>query len=329
MLSLVSVSVCLVLVETFFAVRYDKVRERMESGKTGDIFCTRKSEYPELIYTRIPGKCGANSQGYRDNEYAIDKPEGVYRIVVIGDSVADGHGLEMKHSFGKVLETMLNPGPEGEARKVEVVLLALGGYSTSQELFLLEHEAFRYSPDLIVWSYVLNDPAHPIYRGASGEVGSYHYEPRFHTVHFVYDKLFKIIEKFKGLGCEEEYHALLHCAYWDQVESSIMTIAALSSQHQVPVVLLIHPIIEENGSYDSYPLTALHGKLSSTASSAGLQVLDLLDAYSDHDPMAITLPSDRWHDIWHPNEQGHRITATALRDFMQREGLLAAQTGGD
>ena len=51
------------------------------------------------------------------------------------------------------------------------------GYSTSQELVILEDEAFQYNPDLVMWSYVLNDPAHPVYHNANGELGCFWYTP--------------------------------------------------------------------------------------------------------------------------------------------------------
>lgn len=53
----------------------------------------------------------------------------------------------------------------------------------------MEKEAGKYSPDLIIWSYVLNDPAHPVYQDANGELGRYFYSPRIHLVDFIQKKL--------------------------------------------------------------------------------------------------------------------------------------------
>jgi lysophospholipase L1-like esterase len=327
LLSLVSVFLCLVAAEALFTMLYEKEQARLEEKKAGDIFCTSKSAFPELIYTRTPNRCGANSHGYRDYEYAYDKDDEVSRIVIIGDSVADGYGLELESSFGKVLEKELNGTRRKDHKRIEVIILAQGGYSTSQELFLLEHEAFKYSPDLIVWSYVLNDPAHPVYRGASGEVGDYFHEPRFHALHFVMDKLYKILEKFRSIGCGDEYHELLHCAYWSEVESNISNIAAVAGHKNTPVIFLIHPIIEENGHYDNYYLSPLHAQLGEEASKVGLYVLDLLPEYTPYDPAELTIPSDLWHDIWHPNEKGHRIVARALLAYIEQRPDLLARLG--
>jgi hypothetical protein len=70
----------------------------------GDICFTYSSN---LIYKYIPGKC-TNSHGYRDNEYSYKKPNGVFRIVIIGDSIAEGEYVQQHESFGKILEKKLN-----------------------------------------------------------------------------------------------------------------------------------------------------------------------------------------------------------------------------
>ncbi len=326
-LSLVSILLCLAAAEFLFTMLYERQHELLAEKKAGSILCTTHSEHPELIYTRIPNKCGANSHGYRDYEYAYDKEEGVSRIVVIGDSVADGHRLALDQSFGKQLERELNRSRQAGQNKVEVILLVQAGYSTSQELFLLEHEAFRYSPDLVIWSYVLNDPAHPIYRSASGQVGDYFYRPRFHSLHFVLDSLFKIAEKFRASGCSREYHELLHCAYWSEVEANIGRIAGLTGGDDVPVIFVIHPIIEENGSYDSYSLEALHRQLGEAADGEGLYTLDLLDAYRPYAPAELAFPRNPGHDLWHPNAKGHRIAASALRDYIEQHPKLLSRVG--
>lgn len=326
-LSVVSISICLVVAEVLFTMLYEKRHELLAEKKAGSILCTTRAESPELIYTRIPNRCGSNSHGYRDYEYTYNKEEGVSRIVIIGDSVADGHRLKLDESFGKQLEKAFNRSGADGQNKVEVILLVQAGYSTSQELFLLEHEAFRYAPDLVVWSYVLNDPAHPVYRSASGQVGDYFYEPRFHSLHFVLDSLFKIAEKFRAIGCGNEYHELLHCAYWSEVEANIGRIAALAGGNDVPVIFLIHPILEQNGDYGSYFLEPLHNQLEETASGVGLYALDLLDEYRPYDPAELAFPANPGHDLWHPNAKGHGIAALALQDFIEQHPELRARLG--
>ena len=107
-LSLISVALCLIVAELFFTFLYKQRQAHLEQEKAGDILCTHRSKFLELIYTRIPNRCGANSHGYRDYEYPYKKEPGLSRVVVIGDSVADAYGIDLGAGFGKLLESALN-----------------------------------------------------------------------------------------------------------------------------------------------------------------------------------------------------------------------------
>ena len=48
-----------------------------------------------------------NADGFRDFAYSRPKPEGTFRVIVLGDSVAFGYGVELERSFPKVMENEL------------------------------------------------------------------------------------------------------------------------------------------------------------------------------------------------------------------------------
>jgi len=52
-----------------------------------------------------------NSHGFRDYERSYEKPQGVYRIVVLGDSYIEGLQVELEKTFTAQLEKMLNGHP--------------------------------------------------------------------------------------------------------------------------------------------------------------------------------------------------------------------------
>src|SRR5262249_58063230 len=108
----------------------------------------------DLLYRYKAGRCGNNSHGYRDSEHALDKTPGVFRFAVVGDSVAAGDGVTLDQRFDRLVEQeLIRTGVRAEA-----VNPAGTRYSTSQELLVLEREAYPYHPDLALWSYVLNYP---------------------------------------------------------------------------------------------------------------------------------------------------------------------------
>ncbi len=106
--------------------------------------------------TRIGSGEGAsdvrlNARGLRGGEHAYEPAPGVRRIVVLGDSFAWGWGVGDGEVFTDVLDDLLGPG-------IEVVNLAVPGYSTDQQLWTLEREGLRYHPDVVLLAFCTNDP---------------------------------------------------------------------------------------------------------------------------------------------------------------------------
>ena len=90
-----------------------------------------------------------NREGFRDREFSAEKPAGKKRILVLGDSFTFGTGVEQEETFPKVLERRLGQ---------EAFNWGVAGYSTDQELLLLEKEGLRYRPDLVILAlYLGND----------------------------------------------------------------------------------------------------------------------------------------------------------------------------
>lgn len=313
-----------VIGELYLGAKYAKEHERliskmarMESG-----LCFTHSSNPTLIYTFIPNNtnnnCHINSNGYRDYEYNQQKDAKTFRVIIIGDSVAQGYGVPLEETFGKVLERRLNDPQDHAPYKVEVIVLARSGYSTNQELILLENEAFGYSPDLIVWSYTLNDPADPLFHNANGELGTYFYKPTFHTLHWIKRQIFVANEKSKRKDCEKEYHEMLHCVYWKQVALHVARIGEVAKKKGIPVIFLIHPVFQKERHFKEYSLTSLHLKLGDLATNAGLIVVDALDVYKNYHSDELRQQVEGGYDPWHPNAKGHMITADYLYEKIKQ-----------
>ena len=284
-------------------------------GKKGTGLCIQADNDPDLMYSFKPNKCGANSKGYFDAEHSVKKEQGVFRIVIIGDSIAQGQGVKLKESFGKILETKLNSAQK--EKKYEVIILARSGYSTSQELVLLGKEAFQYAPDLILWSYCLNDPAHPVYHDANGGIGNLFYKPASYLFESWARKWFFFKENNRRKRCcQNEFHEFLHCVYWDEVVENLSRIGKITRAHHVPVIFLIHPVFEKGKSFSSYSLTDLHHKLAAAAENQNLLTLDLLYPYSKYDPEELRQHPKGQYDPWHPNEKGHRVAAEFLYNYV-------------
>jgi len=126
-------------------------------------------EYDSLLgWRKIPNSRGhhktpeyevlenINSQGIRGPEYQLQKDSGEYRIVVLGDSFAEGYTVGFDSLFSEILKQKLREKlPE---RRTEVINFGTGGYSTDQELLCFERDAVQYQPDATVLLFCVNDP---------------------------------------------------------------------------------------------------------------------------------------------------------------------------
>jgi len=91
-----------------------------------------------------------DSLGLRDVERAVEKPAGLYRVLVLGDSYVMAHHVPPESALSRRLERALD-GRNG--RRVEVWNCGVEGYTTSQELLYLQHVAARFHPDLVVLGF--------------------------------------------------------------------------------------------------------------------------------------------------------------------------------
>jgi hypothetical protein len=88
-----------------------------------------------------------NPAGFRDVERFLDKPDGVYRVAVLGDEHSEALDTRLQRTWWWQL------GGRLEAcgfQNVEILNFGVGGYSSAQELALLETAAMRYRPDLVL-----------------------------------------------------------------------------------------------------------------------------------------------------------------------------------
>jgi hypothetical protein len=96
-----------------------------------------------------------NLDFFRDRNFNTKKPEGVFRIGVLGDSFSFGQGIkENKDRFSNLLETKLN---QLESGKFEVYNISLPGWESKNEASYLIKKGELFDFDLLILSYYLND----------------------------------------------------------------------------------------------------------------------------------------------------------------------------
>ncbi len=119
----------------------------------------RFSKNPLLVYELIPDQGSINSKGFRDYEYEYEKAADTVRIVVIGDSITYGLGVELNQTYPKILERQLCRQEilNTEQKVFQVLNMGVQGYCTIQEVEWLRVKGMQFDPDFIILGYFIND----------------------------------------------------------------------------------------------------------------------------------------------------------------------------
>ena len=95
-----------------------------------------------------------NSKGLRaDQEYSYNKADDTVRVLVLGDSHAQGYEVRQEYTFSAIIEKYLHQ----KDIQVETINAGISGFGTSEELIYLENEGIKYAPDVVVLGFYAND----------------------------------------------------------------------------------------------------------------------------------------------------------------------------
>lgn len=168
-----------------------------------------------------------NSAGFRDSEHALQKSEGVYRILILGDSFVENFQVNLENTFFKQLERNLKI-PD---KKLEIIALGQGDTGTTEQYLNLKEIGIKYNPDLVVHifftgndvknnSLVLNkDPHRPYFEIQDESLKPMPFIPRsenkikdylksnFRIVEFLLDTKGKLVQRAnKSTDYPIDYH---------------------------------------------------------------------------------------------------------------------------
>lgn len=264
-----------------------------------------------------------NSAGFRGRvEYAVEKPAGVRRILLIGDSYTWGERtwsaeLRDEDTIGSYLQR--------DMPTAEVMNLAVSGYGSDQALLRLEQIGLRYAPDVVVLGIFTEDLDRNTFR--------------FHTYAKPYFTLERDELQLCGTPIPSEAEV---CAEWDAAErpaSFALAMARKSWEHVWKrtrfaskwrlsekilercarvtnesggrLVLLHFPV---EGQFETSDVAELH--LRHWAEANSVPFVAAREAF-------LTAPIERRGQIYdgHLTPYGNRLVAGALEVALRRSGL--------
>ena len=136
------------------AKRKERVTNTNRYYLVDEIRCTWYLK-PNTILERDGIVYETNSFGLRDVEFPLIKSPNTLRIVCLGDSVTYGQGVRFEETYEQQLEKKLKI----QGIDARVINAGIGAHRTWQGLERLEKDVIRFSPDMVVISFGLNDGA--------------------------------------------------------------------------------------------------------------------------------------------------------------------------
>jgi hypothetical protein len=90
-----------------------------------------------------------NSEGWHDLEHTVKKPDGVFRILVLGDSFMEANSVELNDAFHRRVEELARAA----GSNIEVINMGVAGYGTLQEYLVYRDIGQLYEPDLVLLAF--------------------------------------------------------------------------------------------------------------------------------------------------------------------------------
>ena len=298
----------------------------------------RRSDNPRLRFELRPGGVAraeveyrVNALGLRGPETTLEKPAGVRRVAVLGDSIAFGYWVRDEQGFARQLEGLLSAAPRGAgAGRVEVLNFGVPGYNLEQDIEALRARALAFSPDLVVVLFCLND-LEGVFSYELGLVqdrgarrGTLAGRAREWLV--ARSRLFSWLE-YRLTEREARRHFVrarnplegpLYAESLSEqrraLQAQLAVLRALLASRGIPGLLVVVPVLGER--FERYPHRELHRAVVEAAEAESLAALDLLDCYSAYEFRDLRI------DVVHPSPLGHRVAAHAVRDALCARGWL-------
>ena len=267
-----------------------------------------------------------NELRFRDVAPA-SKPPGIHRVVVVGDSFAEGQGVKEQHTLARVLEDLLEDPSSGQ---FEVHNCGRRGLDLPRLMESFEG-ALVYEPDLVVYALVLNDAVRPpAFQARQSYVNDWILDRerlpdettappglfRLRTFDLVADRVgaWRVGQEttrwYRDMWGEGNPEG------WPRTQELIRDMERRSNRQGARFVVAIWPLFV--GLEGPYPFSAAHETIAEFCLGAGIPVLDLLPVFRGQRSSGLWVhPVDR-----HPNELAHRMAAEALAPLVS--GLAEA-----
>jgi hypothetical protein len=250
-----------------------------------------------------------NRWGMRDKDYTLKRPQGVYRIALVGSSLSLGGGVPQEQTFEALMEDRLNrEEPASSRRRFEILNFSVLAYGILQNVAVTEKRIFPFQPNSVLLMIHSNEEI---------RMEEYLVSLLKEGIPIEYPY---VREKLQQAGVkpgmqEPELRRRLTSVSRDLVKWSYLRIAQLCKEHGVPVVGVAFP--------QARPITDNELEtVAGWAAAAGIPVLSLQGVYDGHPFNAVRLKGDP-----HLNQLGHQLVANRLYLLLRQNDARALHLG--
>ena len=256
-----------------------------------------------------------NRWGYRERSFRLEKPIGVRRIAVVGDSLTAGMGVPERKRFTEVMGRILNAGGD----RFEVLNFGAPGAEAHHHLLALTGQVLATHPDFVLLQWYVND--FEISKAGSPEpawhsmanTGLHRALFRSSAFYFLLDHGWRWLH-FE-LGWATPYEQYLSGRFADPAGAdSRLAMAQLEgfvshcARAGVPMGIVLFPLLGER--WPAYSLAFLHDRVLGMCSRLGIPCLDLTPAYEPFAGQVEKLWVNRFDH--HPSAVAHRLAAERI-----------------
>lgn len=258
-----------------------------------------------------------NSLGFRgQEEVPAGKPPGEFRVVVVGDSSAFGHGVRDDETFSYQLQRILE---QDLNRPVRVINAACPGHCTWEGLVIFREMLLPLQPDLLVVSYN-NDPAPEFVEekkraptsAAARTLRRFLFRSEFFLVfqRTVQNAFFSLSPSRRG-----EAPPTVPRVSMEDYQANLKAFSEMGAQHGCRVLYqrmpVNYPLLETAVDRRVFINPAYPEALEEVCRREGYPLVDVDGAWRDAAVQDVFLPGHHFH----PNARGHLLIAeqTAAR----------------
>jgi hypothetical protein len=305
---------------------------------------------PDISYTLIPnhkyskGIIKTNKYGFRNDPAITEKKKpGVFRIILLGDSIVFGVRLQPDKTIGAVLRKRFSEIDIPGVTEFEVINLGMPGHNINQYAAVLDKYGMRYSPDLIIAGITISNDlegrqARYLGNGhlyleptASFEgVNSNHkLPPRIIRASYIWRYLYfrrlepkrQELKRQLTLAAGKVPPRLLYASMngedevWENVDKGFARIDAAAKKTGAKLIYTLFPAVEQ--IYYADIGDAPQRMIKNILKKYDADVLDFYGIFQDIYRITAILPFNDL--VSHPSAKSNEIVASTIRDSFARK----------